>query len=340
MFRLRSRFATICALVAVTALVSSACGGDDGDAGDATDDEPATTTTAAPIVAPLTGLLDATGTSTTRPALTVKIDNTEAGLPQFGVEQADVVYEEIVEADITRLALVFQSQAPEKIGPVRSVRNTDQAIVWPVGGIFAYSGGAPISVQSISEAPVTRIDEDNAGDAMFRDSSRKRPFNLYGVGPALFARGGEPLPPPPLFTYRAAGAPVAGGTPANTFNVGFKRGYDIDWTWDAAASAFTRAQFGEPAIAGGGVPIAPQNVVVQFVDYLGGVGREGSEAEMVGGGEAWVFTGGQVVHGTWQRDTKEAATRFHDAAGNEIGLAPGQTWVELLQVGYPVTITS
>ncbi len=148
----------------------------------------ATTTTVAPIIAPLTGAVDPTGASATRPALTVKIDNTPSGQPQFGVDQADVVYEEIVESGITRLALMFQSQAPDKIGPVRSVRNTDQAIVWPVGGIFAYSGGAPISVKSISQAPVNRIDEDDAGDAMFRDRARRRPFNLYGVGPRCSRR--------------------------------------------------------------------------------------------------------------------------------------------------------
>ena len=275
----------------------------------------------------------------------MKIDNTPSGQPQFGVDQADVVYEEIVESGITRLALMFQSQAPDKIGPVRSVRNTDQAIVWPVGGIFAYSGGAPISVKSISQAPVNRIDEDNAGDAMFRDSARQRPFNLYGVAPALFAKGGQPVPPPPLFGYRAADAAPASGTPVGAFNVGFKKGFAIDWTWDAAAKRFTRTQFGKPAVTGTGAPIAPQNVIVQFVNYVGGkppggAGQEGSEAVMVGGGDAWVFTGGQLVKGTWQRAAKENVTKFVDAKGAEIKLAPGQTFVELLQSRYPVAITA
>ena len=148
-------------------------------------------------------MVDPTGESQTRPVLTVKVENTSNALPQWGIDQADVIYEEIVEGGITRLAAMFNSHAPDKIGPIRSVRNTDQAIVWPVGGIFAYSGGAPISVKSISEAPVTRVDEDSADDAMFRDPSRERPHNLYGVGPSLFAKGGQPVPPPALFQYRA-----------------------------------------------------------------------------------------------------------------------------------------
>ena len=90
-------------------------------------------------VAPLTGLPDKTGASFRRPAVTVKINNTNAA-KQYGVDQADVVYEEVVEGGYTRLAAIFNSHAPDRVGPVRSVRKTDQSIVWPIGGIFAYSG--------------------------------------------------------------------------------------------------------------------------------------------------------------------------------------------------------
>ena len=71
----------------------------------------------------------------------------------------------------TRFLAMFQSQVPDVVGPVRSVRLTDPLIVWPVGGVFAYSGGAKYAVDAINQAPVVRIDESAAGDAMFRDSA-------------------------------------------------------------------------------------------------------------------------------------------------------------------------
>jgi Protein of unknown function (DUF3048) N-terminal domain/Protein of unknown function (DUF3048) C-terminal domain len=346
MFPKRSRLILCCALVAACALTLSACGGGGEDDAGASEPpstaEPATSTTVAPTIAPLRGTVDPTGASVTRPALTVKIENTTASLPHWGVEQADVVYEEVVEGGITRFAAMFNSQAPDKIGPIRSVRNTDQAIVWPVGGIFAYSGGAPISVESISAAPVNQVHEDNATDSMFRDSARKRPHNLYGVGANLFAKGGQPVPSPPLFHYRGADVASA-GDPGSVITVGFTEDNAVTWTWNAAAGTYTRNVFGADQVAGSGAPIAPQNVIVQFVEYVGGKGRggvgvEGSEAQMVGSGEAWVFTGGKVVKGTWQRPAKEAVTRFVDAAGADIPLTPGQTWVELPQNGYAVTV--
>ena len=97
-------------------------------------------------VAALTGLPDPTAVTKRRSALTIKIDNTPQAHPQYGINKADVVYEEIVEGGITRLAAIFNSNLPTKVGPVRSVRRTDREIVFPIGGIFAFSGGAQYAI--------------------------------------------------------------------------------------------------------------------------------------------------------------------------------------------------
>ena len=106
-----------------------------------------TTTTTKPAshypTAPLTGLSDPSGTAILRPALTIKVENTPQALPQWGIDQADVVYEEIVNGGITRLAAIFNSQAPAKVGPVRSVRPTDTQVVWPIGGTTREREDAP-----------------------------------------------------------------------------------------------------------------------------------------------------------------------------------------------------
>jgi hypothetical protein len=45
--------------------------------------------------------------------------------PQSGIAQADLVLEIVVEGGITRYALVFHSQDPDRVGPVRSDRQSD-----------------------------------------------------------------------------------------------------------------------------------------------------------------------------------------------------------------------
>src|SRR6185436_12620941 len=68
----------------------------------------APTTTVPPPVYPLTGLPAPDPLATLRPAIVVKIDNHLDARPQAGLNQADIVYEEIVEG-ITRFFTIFQS---------------------------------------------------------------------------------------------------------------------------------------------------------------------------------------------------------------------------------------
>ena len=153
----RSTTAATTALVATLALFLTACGGGGSKSAvpkRTTTTVPATTTTVAPPTAPLTGLPDPTGASRARPVLSVKVENTPDARPQAGIDQADVVYEEVVEGNITRFLAMFNSTVPAVIGPVRSVRQEDPDIVWPVGGIFAYSGGAAVNVDAINAAPL------------------------------------------------------------------------------------------------------------------------------------------------------------------------------------------
>jgi hypothetical protein len=299
-----------------------------------------TTTTTVPPVAPLTGLPDPTGVSLTRSALTVKIENTPEALPQWGVDQADVVYEEIVNGGITRLAAIFNSHAPAKIGPVRSVRPTDTQVVWPLGGIFAYSGGAAYAVDSISTAPVKLIDESSAGAAMFRDPNRQAPHNLYAIGSLLFRFGGTPTPSPKLFTYRAVTDKVKGTTVAR-FVVPFPSMYPVTWTWDTQTTSWDRTLFGEADITGTNVRESPKNVVVMWVPYVGGeLGSEGSYADLQGTGNVAIFTDGKEVLGTWSRGPSKAdIITYQTKSGTTITLTPGQTWVELLNDGVPLTVT-
>jgi hypothetical protein len=301
---------------------------------------PTTTTTAPKVpVAPLTGLPDATKATRDRSALTIKIDNTPEAQPQFGVEDADVVYEEVVEGGITRLAAIFNSHVPSVVGPVRSVRRTDRELVWPIGGIFACSGGAEYALRSIATAPVKVIDEANAGAAMYRDPQREVPHNLLANAQLLMAKDGKPRPPPALFEYLPAGE-RAHGPKVSAFTVNFEGGYAVTYNWDTKTKSWDRSIFGSADVSANGVRISPKNVVVMTVNYVGGAGVIDSYAQLVGSGPAEIFTGGVVQHGTWSRNKLIHRAYFKNHQGKLIELNPGQTFVELLPVGEGVSITS
>lgn len=289
-------------------------------------------------VAPLTGLSDPKEVTKNRSALTIKIDNTPQAVPQAGVQDADVVYEEVVEGGITRLAAIFNSQLPTLVGPVRSVRRTDREIVFPIGGIFAYSGGAQYAVKSIETAPVKLYDESNSGPAMFRISTRYPPHNLFANAALLMKKDGTPRPPPALFSYSSSHK--AYGPKVRSFVVGFGSGYAATYTWNSKTVSWDRSIFGSPDVSANGVRIAPKNVIVMTVHYIGGVGVIDSYAQMRGTGPVEVFTRGTVQRGTWSRGSLRQRTVFRNSSGKVIDLTPGRTWVELIDVSQHVTITS
>ncbi|HEY1738617.1 MAG TPA: DUF3048 domain-containing protein, partial [Acidimicrobiia bacterium] len=229
-------------------------------------------TTGAPVRYrwPLTGVVTTDPAAKTRPALTVKIENIAASRPQIGVNFADVVYEEVVECNITRLAGVFQSQVPATVGPIRSVCKTDTELVQPLRGIFAFSGGAPYAIQSIETAPVVRLDETTAGDAMFRmDGRGGAPHNLFGRGPLLYQHAPDAVGPPHALFQYDSNLP-AGAAPAQHVTVGFQSANAVAWDWDPALKAWRRTWNGTPDVVLGGAPITVHNVVVMFVNYTVG----------------------------------------------------------------------
>jgi hypothetical protein len=332
----RRRATVPVALLAALALLVTACGGGGGSKPSTKKSRPST-----PAVAPLTGLADPGGQARGRPALEVKIENADDPdvRPQVGLEGADVVYEEQVEGDITRFLAIYNSTLPDTAGPIRSVRATDPNVVWPLGGVFAYSGGAAPNVELLHTAPVNAIDESGAGDAMFRDRNKHAPHNLFGHPSGLIAKGGQPVPPPALFQYLGKNE-QSSGDPATAVHVGFSPGYDPTYTYDPTSRTWKRSYGLTPFKVASGEQIAPTNVVVQFTNYEGGAGNPTAEGQTVGQGDVWVFTDGKVTKGRWVRPAKGQPAGYVDATGKPITLLPGRTWVELLPIGSAVDVTA
>ena len=131
----------------VLSFIVASCGGESETASTLPVEEivattvPETTTTTIPVVVnPLTGAPAADESILNRPALVVKIDNHPRARPQWGLNQADLVFEENVE-QLTRFAAVFHSQGSDPVGPIRSGRQQDIDLLGSLNHpLFAWSG--------------------------------------------------------------------------------------------------------------------------------------------------------------------------------------------------------
>src|SRR5256886_9909217 len=120
---------------------------------------------------PLSGKPAKVGATDRRP-LIVKIDNAPAARPHYGLAQADMVFEILVEGFVTRLAAVFQSQDPQTIGAVRSARLADRSLTPMFDGALVYSG------TSTYEKPLIQGD---ASDGKYLDLSADYTSGYYRV---------------------------------------------------------------------------------------------------------------------------------------------------------------
>ncbi len=302
------------------------------------------TTAAAAATCPLTGTPAPGGSVPQRPALAVKVDNYPDARPQSGLDKADVIFEEPVEGFITRYAAVFQCQDATLVGPVRSARNIDIGILGQLGTpLLVHVGGINPVLANIAASPLVNVDLGNYGSIETHPAGRVAPYDTYSTTAQLW--GTHPTmttPPQPLFTYSTK-APK--GTPVSSINVDFSGTSNVTWKYNASVSAFQRFYNGTtPDMLADGVQNTAANVIVQYVQISFGPWLENSEGGLEvqaalypnASGVADVFRGGTEITGTWTRAALGSPTKFVDAAGVQIPLQPGQTWVELV----PNTITA
>ncbi|MDR9451596.1 MAG: DUF3048 domain-containing protein [Acidimicrobiia bacterium] len=299
---------------------------------------PTTTTTKPPgPVSPLNGLPAEDPALLERSVLAVKIDNHWDARPQSGIQEADAVYELVVEAGLTRFIALFHDNDSDYLGPMRSGRPTDPTLLAPLGATFAISGAQDWVTARIVDAGIPLIGEVRPGT--FRISSRSAPHNLY-VDTALLreyaeSRGYSSEPPPDLLAWGEA-PPAEPG--AESITIRFSSESTALWEWDGVR--YLRSTNGEEhqylPKEGEAGRVAADTLVVLFVEKYtasppsGSGGSSVPAMETVGGGRALVFFGGNVTEGSWSRDAIDSMISLSDPDGNVLTVPPGVPWISLV----------
>lgn len=108
-----------------------------------------------------------------RPVL-VSVENHKDARPQWGITNADIVWEMEAEGGITRMLLMFAdaSRLPDQVGPTRSARHYFVELVEGFDAIFVHFGGSPQAYSAIRNHGTDNIDGMYDGSAFSRDTSR------------------------------------------------------------------------------------------------------------------------------------------------------------------------
>ena len=292
-----------------------------------------------PLAGPLDGVAALTGLPadddvTARAVLAVKVDNAGPARPQWALADADVIFEINVEG-VTRFIAMYHSNVPAEVGPVRSGRASDLAVLAAANRpLLAWSGGNPGVTAEVRHAAASGVLENlsalDHGGCYRREGSRRSPNNLIVSTGCLYQRaaGG---PARLLWTFDPEWQPPPGLAygPDSTFDVAMD-GVRVTWRWDPGLGRYLRSQSGSPHVTVGGGQVSAANVVrLQVPHAPSRIDARSPEAFTVGSGPMILHRDGIATLGTWQRNGPYEPFSFLAGDGSEMSLRPGTTFVHV-----------
>jgi Protein of unknown function (DUF3048) N-terminal domain/Protein of unknown function (DUF3048) C-terminal domain len=304
-----------------------------------------------PPLCPLTGTPAPGGKIPRRPALAFKIDNYPTARPWSGIDKADIVFEEPVEGFITRLVAVFQCQESSFVGPIRSAREADQGIADLLSKPILIHVGSINQVTNLLDASnLINIDlrYPQYDAIIINPAGRYAPYDTYASTSGGWGLvPGDTTPPAAVFQYSSTRAQ---GPPDSSLSINFSSTSDETWTYQRSSNTYTLsyADTGPAMIQqadGAMTPLSTDNIVVQVVQYTIGPWVENDEGGLevmvdpTGSGPLEVLRDGVFIRGTWKRASLSSPLQLLNGAGQTIKLRPGNTWVDVVPSGQPVTPT-
>jgi hypothetical protein len=298
---------------------------------------------------PLTGQGLPGGRNASRP-IVVCINNDYAARPQWGTSQADVVYEYLMEGyGITRFSAIFYAGDAAQVGPVRSARliNYYMGALYDAG-MLCSGASDPVRYSLKHEAPFPYLDVDldDASNTRYTVSigSDYRTRLRADTGRVRTWLAGAGLDKAPSIRGFTFGDLPGGGVPAASISIPYPRstGSQVSYVYDGSGRYLRSLGGGAHVDGNTGAQIAVENVIVQVVPHEAtnivedSLGSTSIRLNLFGSGAAIVFRDGQAFVGTWRSESRGDTPRFFDAAGNEIPLKPGKSWISIVPGDYTI----
>ncbi|MEG0914334.1 MAG: DUF3048 domain-containing protein [Christensenellaceae bacterium] len=278
----------------------------------------------------------------------VQIENEPPARPQAGLQVADIVYETMIEGIDTRFTAIFNDTYPEQAGPVRSSRYYHQRIQQEWDALYVHQGGPEDPnfkttyiygdsgehikqrINGVKGAPESQIFRINNGKALEHTA-------YTNVAEDAKAYKYEPEQRTPFKFYPLEAYDTQPEIIDIQLSFWSKPGF-VGYKYDKTKDKLIRSMGGKDFIAEEtGKPIEVQNLIVQYVSISEAPNEGGRKLiEMSGHGPAEFYIHGRHLNGTWEREDYTDDTLFKLDSGEELVLAPGNTWIEVHPNNKPV----
>lgn len=264
----------------------------------------------------------------------VMLENHIDSRPIAGLESASIIYESIVEGDITRFLAIFDSQTKAaRIGPVRSVRPFFIELTEEWQAVLFHAGGSSDAMYKLTYSPVYNINEISADGIYFwRDPKRNEPHNLFTsadlIRRAITAKKIETRADFSPWQFKRDEATSTNIVSPVKVDFASNPEYQVEYQYNPNTNDYTRYLAGKVHKTESGIILKAKNVVIQHVDYkiIDSYGR--LEVDVKSGGVAEIYQDGQKIEGDWKKTG--GRTRFYNQANEEVKFNSGTIWIELV----------
>ena len=277
----------------------------------------------------------------------IKNDNNVRARPQSGPQNADAVFEVLVEGGMTRFINIFYESDTSYHGPIRSARPTDPTVLRPLDGVLVASGATGGLIPEILDMGVPVITDRRP--EYFRISSRRAPHNLYAdtykLKSLAIAKGYKKSEnPQPLFPW---GNPnISTWATGKSVKLKFSSQTSTTWTWNGSSyvrtyydayrgssSGNVHSWINEDGSTG---EIAFKTVIALFCEpYIHPL--QLPSVKTVGEGRAVILHGGKMMDVRWKRGSNLDPFHIVDSNGNTMYIPAGKPWISLVPSTFSPT---
>ena len=359
----------LCLALSLTALAGCGGGGNDEGGSQPAAAPPAPTATPEPYDPnPLTGEAKGSDYVAVRP-VAIMINNIAQARPQRGINDADVLYEIMVEGGITRFMGLFNNyEALGDVGPVRSARDQFFRLVMPFQPLYVHIGRSGITQQYIDDTEYGDLNLDGNGfdDLIYRDQGRLN--QGYSYEHTAFTTG-ERLKSyvdwkdvdmsrdlsSPIFDFVDYREPARSLSGDDALSVGIvhSNSYRTYFDYDVTSNKYRMSQYSwtlggvrDTVDENTGEQTCFDNVIVLFTEittypYPGGnLDANGNDkgdpdykkVDYDFGGVGYYINGGKAEKIRWEKGPIQYALLLTDEAGNSLKVNRGKSYVAVVSL--------
>jgi hypothetical protein len=282
---------------------------------------------------PLTGM--GTNEDSGGRAVAVMINNHPKARPQTGLSKADIVYEMLAEAEVTRFLAVYQSEKPKKVGPVRSARDYYVQLAKGLNALYIAHGYSPDAKALLKQGYVDNLNGmDYDGSLFKRASFRRAPHNSYitfeniekGAAKISYDMNTRPQAFPFLSENQLKDLP---GNPAASVNISYgSKIFNVRFEYDEALGKYKRFSDGAQTVEyEDKTPVLLDNIFIieaphKVIDHKGR-----REINLKAGGKGYLLQKGKMNEVEWQNKNGRIIPVKNGVVS---GFVPGKTWVNIM----------